>query len=36
MQIEPADRPEVKAECLRVLVTLKWNPTKTGLISGFY
>ncbi|MCX5981630.1 MAG: DUF4351 domain-containing protein, partial [Nostocales cyanobacterium LacPavin_0920_SED1_MAG_38_18] len=31
----PADRPKVKAECLRLLVTLKLNPAKMQLISGF-
>ena len=35
MQIEPVDRPKVKAECLRVLVTLKLDPARTQLISGF-
>ncbi|GFE71034.1 hypothetical protein CFPU101_36440 [Chroococcus sp. FPU101] len=35
MKIEPKDRPKVKAECLRLLVTLKLNPAKTQLISGF-
>jgi predicted transposase YdaD len=35
MQIEPQDRPKVKAECLRLLVTLKLNPAKTALISQF-
>jgi predicted transposase YdaD len=35
MNIEPADRPKVKAECLRLLVTLKLNPAKMQLISGF-
>lgn len=35
MQIEPADRPKVKTECLRVLVTLKLDPARTQLISGF-
>ena len=29
------DRPKVKAECLRLLVTLKLNPAKTQLISKF-
>ncbi|WP_080683823.1 DUF4351 domain-containing protein [Aphanizomenon flos-aquae] len=29
------DRPKVKAECLRLLVTLKLNPAKMQLISGF-
>ncbi|MFM5888662.1 MAG: Rpn family recombination-promoting nuclease/putative transposase [Dolichospermum sp.] len=35
MNIAPADRPKVKAECLRLLVTLKLNPAKMQLISGF-
>jgi Domain of unknown function (DUF4351) len=35
MNIATADRPKVKAECLRLLVTLKLNPAKMQLISGF-
>ncbi|KZL51690.1 MULTISPECIES: DUF4351 domain-containing protein [Cyanophyceae] len=35
MNIAPEDRPKVKAECLRLLVTLKLNPAKMQLISGF-
>ena len=35
MRIEPQDRPKVKAECLRLLVSLKINPAKMQLISGF-
>jgi predicted transposase YdaD len=35
MAIAPADRPKVKAECLRVLTTLKLDPARTQLISGF-
>ncbi|WP_016951344.1 DUF4351 domain-containing protein [Anabaena sp. PCC 7108] len=35
MNILAADRPKVKAECLRLLVTLKLNPAKMQLISGF-
>ena len=35
MRIAPEDRPKVKAECLRLLVTLKLNPAKMQLISGF-
>jgi hypothetical protein len=35
MRIEKKDRPKVKAECLRLLVTLKLNPAKMQLISGF-
>lgn len=35
MQIDSVDRPKVKAECLRLLVTLQLNPARTELISGF-
>ncbi len=35
MKIELKDRPKVKAECLRLLATLKLNPAKTKLVSGF-
>ncbi|MEY2978985.1 MAG: hypothetical protein RLZZ435_3124 [Cyanobacteriota bacterium] len=35
MQITPGDRPKVKAECLRLLVTLKLDPARMQLISGF-
>ncbi|PPT04967.1 putative cytoplasmic protein [Geitlerinema sp. FC II] len=35
MQIAESDRPKVKAECLRLLVTLRLDPAKTALISGF-
>jgi predicted transposase YdaD len=35
MRIEAIDRPKVKAECLRLLVTLKLDPAKTRLISKF-
>ena len=35
MRIDPKDRPKVKAECLRLLVSLKLNPAKMQLISGF-
>jgi predicted transposase YdaD len=35
MKIAAKDRPKVKAECLRLLVTLKLNPAKTALISQF-
>ena len=35
MRIEPAERPRVKVECLRLLATLKLNPARTRLISGF-
>jgi predicted transposase/invertase (TIGR01784 family) len=35
MQIAPAERPLVKIECLRLLATLKLDPARTQLISGF-
>ncbi len=35
MQIAPEDRPRVKAECLRLLATLRLDPARTQLISGF-
>lgn len=35
MRIVRQDRPKVKAECLRVLATLKLDPARTELISGF-
>ena len=35
MKIEEGDRPQVKAECLRLMVTLKLDPAKMYLISGF-
>jgi hypothetical protein len=35
MKIAEGDRPKVKAECLRLLVTLKLDPAKTQLISKF-
>ena len=35
MKMEPSDRPKVKAQCLRLLLTLKLNPAKMTLISGF-
>jgi predicted transposase/invertase (TIGR01784 family) len=35
MQIAPQDRPKVKAECLRLLTTLRLDPARTQLISGF-
>ena len=35
MRIKKKDRPKVKAECLRLLVTLKLDPAKTQLISKF-
>ena len=35
MKIETGDRPKVKAECLRLLATLRLDPARTRLISGF-
>ena len=35
MAIAPADRPRVKLECLRLLATLRLDPARTHLISGF-
>lgn len=35
MNIATSDRPKVKLECLRMLVTLKLDPARTQLISGF-
>ncbi|MEM9272288.1 MAG: DUF4351 domain-containing protein [Cyanobacteria bacterium P01_F01_bin.143] len=35
MKIAPGDRPKVKAQCLRLMVTLKLDPAKMQLISGF-
>ncbi len=35
MQIAPEERPKVKAECLRLLVTLQLDPARTRLISQF-
>jgi predicted transposase YdaD len=35
MRIAPADRPRVKTECLRLLTTLRLDPARTQLISGF-
>ena len=35
MSIEKKDRPKAKAECLRLLVTLKLDPAKSQLISQF-
>jgi predicted transposase/invertase (TIGR01784 family) len=35
MKIDKRDRPTVKAQCLRLLVTLKLDPAKMQLISGF-
>ncbi|PZV07856.1 MAG: flagellar assembly protein H [Leptolyngbya sp.] len=35
MRIAPEERPKVKAECLRLLATLRLDPARTELISGF-
>jgi hypothetical protein len=35
MRIDPSDRPKVKAQCLRLLVTLRLDPARMQLISGF-
>jgi predicted transposase/invertase (TIGR01784 family) len=35
MNISPEERPQVKAECLRLLTTLKLDPARMQLISGF-
>lgn len=35
MRIALEDRPKVKAECLRLLATLRLDPARTRLISGF-
>ena len=35
MKIAPVDRAKVKAECLRLLVTLNLDPARIQLISGF-
>lgn len=35
MSIAQSDRPKVKAECLRLMVTLQLNPAKSRLISKF-
>lgn len=35
MKIAKKDRAKVKAQCLRLLVTLQLNPAKTRLISKF-
>lgn len=35
MQIAPGDRPRVKAECLRVLATLRLDSARSRLVSGF-
>ena len=35
MKMSVKDRPKVKAECLRLLATLRLDPARTKLISGF-
>ena len=35
MKMSAKDRPKVKAECLRLLASLKLDPARTTLISGF-
>ena len=35
MKIPASERPQVKAECLRLLITLKLDPARMQLISGF-
>jgi hypothetical protein len=35
MEIEPADRPRIKVECLRMIANLKLDKARTFLISGF-
>jgi len=35
MRIPTQDRPRVKLECLRMIVTLKLNPARTALIGDF-
>jgi hypothetical protein len=35
MSIAEKERAKVKAECLRLLITLRLNPAKMQLISGF-
>jgi Domain of unknown function (DUF4351) len=35
MKIDSADRPKVKLECLRAIVTLKLDPARTSLLSWF-
>ncbi|WP_256871695.1 hypothetical protein [Nostoc sp. TCL26-01] len=35
MNISKKERPQVKAECLRLLATLKLDPARMQLISGF-
>jgi hypothetical protein len=35
MKIAPRDRPKVKAECLRLMLTLRLNPGRMRLIASF-
>jgi hypothetical protein len=35
MQIASEDRPKVKAECLRLIATLRLDPARSRLLSGF-
>jgi hypothetical protein len=35
MKIAPADRPKVKAQCLRLMTTLKLDPARSRLIGQF-
>lgn len=35
MNIAPSDRPRVKSQCLRLLATLRLDPARMQLISGF-
>ena len=35
MNIAPEERPQVKAECLRLLITLQLDSARMQLISGF-
>ncbi|KOP23907.1 flagellar assembly protein H [Hapalosiphon sp. MRB220] len=35
MNIAPSERPRVKAECLRLLATLRLDPARMKMISGF-
>ena len=35
MRIAPQDRPKVKAQCLRMLASLKLDPARATLIGGF-
>ncbi|BAY98904.1 hypothetical protein NIES37_28820 [Tolypothrix tenuis PCC 7101] len=35
MNIAPSERPRVKSECLRLLATLRLDPARMKMISGF-